>query len=432
MTFLQTFETCIRKAIFKYGGKMSKTKNNRNFFGISAAALMCAATFWNCSSNSTQSNNVEIDEAKASVALKLEYANAPLLDSLVLDCYGNDTLHYVHSTDDANFSMELFPSDHWNFKAKIYANGTLMQVGEVETKLEAGSTVNLNIQMHAIVGFVYIDIPLGLHNDAGIKSGEMALTSGSDSYTIPMKFEADKGVFKSGNLKLGKDYDISIVLMDSNDKKIYELKDSFSLTESSPVPSLKLKSLRSQVALAIQAAADKNLQLTLPLPAGYRKPKAEEILITEYFSAPSTNDTTQYEFVEIYNGSLDTLILDDCSLGITSSTSTKHFPLTVSEIAPSQVLVLGNPNSKNTPPLYVNTDGWLDMGNSKGQVVLKCDGVTLDSLYYANAPDSLHPNVVPAMGSSKYGSSGQLNMDLWESRADSSAWKLDVPTPGKL
>lgn len=411
---------------------MSKTKHTKSLVKGAVAALVCATAFWNCGNDSAQSNNNIVDGNTASVALKLEYANAPLLDSLVLDCYGADTLHLVHGADDANFGLELFPNDHWNFKAKIYANGNLMQVGELETKLEAGTAVNLSIQMHAIVGFVYIDIPLGLHNEAGIKSGVMKLTTDGEEYTIPMEFTANSGVFKSGSLKLGKTYDISIALMDSEGQKIYELSDSFDLTEDSPIPNLKLKSLRSQVALAIQAAAEKNLELSLPLPAGYRKPKAEEILITEYFSAPSTNDTTQYEFVEIYNGSLDTLILDDCSLGITSSTSTKHFPLTISEIAPSQVLVLGNPNSKNTPPLYVNTDGWQDMGNSKGQVILKCDGVTLDSLYYSSAPDSLHPNVVPAVGSSKYGSSAQLDMSQWQNRKDSSAWTLNIPTPGSI
>lgn len=411
---------------------MSKTKHTKSLVKGAVAALVCATAFWNCGNDSAQSNNNIVDGNTASVALKLEYANAPLLDSLVLDCYGADTLHLVHGADDANFGLELFPNDHWNFKAKIYANGNLMQVGELETKLEAGTAVNLSIQMHAIVGFVYIDIPLGLHNEAGIKSGVLKLTTDGEEYTIPMEFTANSGVFKSGSLKLGKTYDISIALMDSEGQKIYELSDSFDLTEDSPIPNLKLKSLRSQVALAIQAAAEKNLELSLPLPAGYRKPKAEEILITEYFSAPSTNDTTQYEFVEIYNGSLDTLILDDCSLGITSSTSTKHFPLTVSEIAPSQVLVLGNPNSKNTPPLYVNTDGWQDMGNSKGQVILKCDGVTLDSLYYSSAPDSLHPNVVPAVGSSKYGSSAQLDMSQWQNRKDSSAWTLNIPTPGSI
>jgi hypothetical protein len=168
------------------------------------------------------------------------------------------------------------------------------------------------------------------------------------------------------------------------------------------------------------------------LRAAFRKPKADDLLITEYFSAPNAKDSTQYEFVEIYNGSIDTLILDDCTLGLGSATSIKRYALTASEILPGQVLVLGDAASENTPALHINTDGWSAMSNSKGAVVLQCDGETLDSLYYASAPDSLHTNVVPAVGSGKYNQSGQLNVDHWNMRSDSSAWCLTAPTPGEL
>lgn len=397
------------------------------------AALLCAVSFWNCSTEtSTADNGISTDVGAAKVALKLNYGETPLVDSLVLDCYGADTLHLVHSANDVNFNMDLFPSDHWNFRAKIYANGALMQVGELETKLSAGTVVNLNIQMHAIVGFVYVEIPLGLSNSAGIKSGKMTLTSDKDSYVIPMTQTATAGIFKSEMLNLGANYDIEIALFDSDGKEIYKLQDKFMLTEDSPVPNLTLNSLRSQVALAINVAAEKNVALTLPLPAGYRKPKADELLITEVLAAPDPKDTTQYEFVEIYNGSLDTLILDDCTIGLTSSSSTKFMPITISEIPPNETIVLGNPSSANTPAIFIGTDGWNDLGNSKGAIILKCDGITLDSLYYASEPDSLHPNVVPALGSSKYGSSSQLNVEMWKTRQDSSAWSLTSPTPGAI
>lgn len=147
-------------------------------------------------------------------------------------------------------------------------------------------------------------------------------------------------------------------------------------------------------------------------------------------AAPDSKDTAQYEFVELYNGSLDTLILKGCSIGLSSSNTIKHFPITQTHIPPSQVMVLGNPNSANTPAKFQGTDGWNDLGNSKGTVILKCDGVTLDSLYYAPEPDSLHPNVVPGIGSGKYGLSSQLDVYQWENRQDSSAWKLSAPTPG--
>lgn len=400
---------------------------------IYKAALLCsAAFFWNCSHSSSDENSITATELKTTrVSLRLSHPQTPLIDSLVLDCYGADTLHLVHDASDTSFVMDLFPSDHWLFKAKIYANGDLMQKGELETKLTAGGRANLNIQMHPIVGFVYVEIPLGLNNNTGIKSGEMTLTSSKDHYNIPMTQTSKSGVFKSGMLNLGANYDVAITLYDVYGKEIYKLKDKFLLTEDSPIPALTLNALRSKVALSIDLAPEKNVELTLPLPAGYRKPKEEDLIITEVMAAPDSKDSTQYEFVEIYNGSLDTLILDDCTIGLTSSSSTKFIPLITSEIPPNEVMVLGNPNSSNTPPTFIGTDSWNDLGNSKGMIILKCDGITLDSLYYSATPDSLHPNVVPALSNST-GKSAQLEIDLWKSRKDSSAWTLKSPTPGIL
>lgn len=411
---------------------MSPKIMNRGLIST-AATLLCAGALWNCSGETASSNGSAAQETTfTNVALKLVYNAPPLLDSLVLDCYGADTLHLVHAANDGNFSMDLFPSDRWIFEAKVYANGNLMQVGELETKLEAGTNINLNIQMHPLVGFVYVEIPLGLQNAAGIKSGIMTLTSGEKKYELPMVIDASKGYFKSEMLKLGETYDVTISLRDQDNNEIYALKDRFLLSEDSPNPNLSLQSLRAQISIAIQAAVEKNVNLILPLPAGYRPPHAEELLITEYLSAPDSKDSSQYEFVEIFNGSLDTLILDDCTLSITSGSNSKSFPLTISEIPPAGLLVLGSANSERTPSRNINTEGWLDLGNSKGAIALKCGNELMDELYYATEPDSLHPNVVPALGSSKYGSSGQLNIDKWITRHDGSAWCLGTPTPGEL
>jgi len=394
--------------------------------------LISAIVFWNCGSDSSKNNFSAADNRMAGVSLKMEYNATPLIDSLVLDCYGADTLHLTHQADAPNFSMELFPCENWIFKARLYANGTLMQMGELEMNLEAGSRVNLNIQMHAIVGFVYIEIPLGLSNAAGITRGFMTLTSDKDCYEIPMVQTVQGGYFKSGALNLGANYDIEITLFDKNDKVIYTLADKFLLTESSPVPNLTLQALRSQVNLTITPAPEKNVVLRLTLPATTRTPKADELLITEILAAPDSKDSTQYEFVELYNGSLDTLILEKCTIGLSNSNSIKHISIEEGLVPPNQAWVLGSPNSVNTPTEYLRTEGWNDLGNSKGTVVLKCNGETLDSLYYAPEADSLHPNVVPGIGSSKYGLSSQLNVDLWQKRSDSTAWKLAPPTPGSI
>ena len=349
----------------------------------------------------------------------------------MLDCYGTDTLHYVHSADNPNFSLELFPSNSWNFKAKIYANGALMQMGELETSLTAGTAVSLTIQMHPVVGFVFVEIPLGLKNDAGITGGSMKLKSSTDLYEFPMEMTIDGAIFKSDMLKLGYEYEMEILLLNQEGKAIYSVTDKFTLTEDSPVPELTLNSLRSQVALAIKAAEERRIEITIPLKAGYRKPRVDDLLITEFYTSAAKTDTTQYEFIEIYNGSTDTLILDDCTIGATSNSAIRYLPLTTSEIAPRQVLVLGDATKDITPPLHINTESWNDITNSRGSIVLKCDDETLDSLYYSTDTDSLHTQVVPS-ANSKNGISTQLNIEQWKSRRDSTAWSLGKPTPGEL
>ena len=269
---------------------------------ISAASILCALSLWNCGNESQETSATIGKPGTAAVSLSLAYKAPPLLDSLVLDCYGTDSLHYVRSADNPNFSMDLFPSDHWKFKAQIYANGALMQLGELETSLEAGTSIDLNIQMHPVVGFVYVEVPLGLKNDAGVASGSMTLSSGSDLYEIPMVKTAEGFLFKSGMLSLNREYNVEITLSNSDGADIYKVTDKFTLTEDSPVPTLTLNSLRSAVSVSIKAAEERVVEMTVPLKAGYRSPRTEDILITEFFASPDSKDSSQYEFVKSTTG----------------------------------------------------------------------------------------------------------------------------------
>ena len=61
------------------------------------------------------------------------------MDSIVVECVGADSLHLTAGAKDARFDLDLFPHDHWKFRAMLYANGALMQKGEIEMKLEAGT-----------------------------------------------------------------------------------------------------------------------------------------------------------------------------------------------------------------------------------------------------------------------------------------------------
>ena len=396
-----------------------------------AATALTALTLWNCSSDSKNEeliSTLQIGET-ANIALNLEYAETPLLDSLVLDCYGTDTVHLVHSIEKKSFNLDLFPNDEWIFEAKLYANGALMQKGEVTTALEAGSAVNLKIPMHALVGFVYVKIPIGFGNPAGIKKGEMKLTSGEESFTYPMVFDSDNVTFTSDDLKLDREYHIAISMQDDNGKTIFSMEDDFALDENTPIPNFQIESLRSKIALAIELAKDVNLQVSLKLPAMKRSPTVNDIVISEFFVQPK--DSTQYTFVEFYNGSTDTLVLDKCTLGKTSNVSGSAEIATVT-LPPNEVLVVGSSETADIAGIYKYAESMPQFGKTSGSIVLQCNGNVLDSLYYGKA-DTLHVSPLP-LGSSSAAArkSTQLNIGLWNKRGEPDSWCTDTPTPGMI
>ncbi len=395
-----------------------------------AATALTALALWNCSDESKAESPITIEIGEtANVALKLDYTETPLLDSLVLDCYGTDTVHLVHSIEKKSFNLDLFPGDDWTFEAKLYANGALMQKGEVTTALEAGSAVNLNIPMHALVGFVYVKIPIGFGNPAGIKKGEMKLTSGDETFTYPMVFDSDNVTFTSDDLKLDREYHIAISMQDESGKTIFSMEDDFTLDENTPIPNFQIESLRSKIALAIDIAKDVNLQVSLKLPAMKRSPTTNDIVVSEFFVQPK--DSTQYTFVEFYNGSTDTLVLDKCTLGKTSNVSGAAEIATMT-LPPNEVLVVGSRETADIAGIYKYTENMPQFGKTSGSIVLQCNGNVLDSLYYGKA-DTLHVTPLP-IGSSSAAvrKSTQLNIGLWNKRSEPDSWCTDTPTPGVI
>ena len=394
----------------------------------SLALSLSALTLAACSKDSANETIGYAEGHTAKVLLNLNYGEVPLMDSLVLDCYGADTLHLVKGPEEHQLELDLFPHERWSFSAKLYANGSLMQKGEVETRLEAGKTVEVSLKMHPLAGFVYLRIPLGFGNPAKIAYGQMELRSNDSLYTYLMEMEGNDGVFRTGLLPLETAYLLKIVLYDNQDNRIYQVEDSLYLSQEAPVPSLELKSLRGKVRLSLELSPEANLEAVLNLPAGHRAPEANELIITEFFSSPLKTDSSQYEFIEIYNGSIDTLSLEGCTIG-TGSTGSKAWEITAREIPPNRVLVFGD-SSANTPDEYRNTATWGDLTNTKSPIVLQCGGTILDSLFYANA-DSLQ--AVPNYSTpTKNPQSSHLDILQWENRGDASVWCLESPTPGIL
>ncbi len=67
----------------------------------------CALSAWNCGESETKDNALTVSSETARIALRLEHSDTPLLDSLVLDCEGVDTLHLVQDGSEAEFRLSL-------------------------------------------------------------------------------------------------------------------------------------------------------------------------------------------------------------------------------------------------------------------------------------------------------------------------------------
>lgn len=397
------------------------------------AVALCALALCNCGSDDRESSPVGSVEAKtASVALRLSHMEVPLTDSLVVDCYGADTLHMKLGPKDAGFNLDVFPHDHWKFSAKLYANGALMQKGEVETALSAGEVANISIPMHAVVGFVYVEIPLGFGNPAGIASGSLKLQSESDTFEYPMTIAGSTAVFTSDMLPLGVDYAFSLTLRDAAGNAIYSIEDSVHIDENTPVPELQINSLRAKISVSLQLSDGVEMVFPLELPAARRAPAEGDLVISEFLVNPVKSDSTAFDFVEIYNGSNDTLEITGCSIG--KSTLPKESALIESLVLPPrEALVLGNDTNPNTPEEYRHTENMptflKSAGSMAASIVLHCDGEIMDSVYYGKV-DSLHLSAVPLNNSSSTTRSSHLNIGAWDDRENPENWCLGMPSPG--
>lgn len=393
------------------------------------ALILSSLVLVACGKDSSKESITGTDFETAKAVLELRYSSVPLMDSLVIDCTGADTLHLVKSPEEHTLELDLFPNDHWKFQAKIYANGSLMQKGEVEAKLEAGKTTEISLKMRPLAGFVYLKIPLGFGNPTNIAYGQMELESEDSLYTYLMEMGDSEGMFHSDLLPLEKEYKLKITLFDILDNNIYQVEDSLYLSPDNPVPSLELKSLRGKAKISIETADNANFEIELNLPATRRAPQRNDLVITEFLSAPLKTDSSQYEFIEIYNGGIDTIALEGCTIG-TGSTGSKAWEILADEIAPGEMLVLGD-TSANTPDDYRNTATWGDLTNTKSSIVLQCNGTVLDSLFYSNTQDST--SIIPNNSNpSKNPQSSQLDIRHWQLRGQGDSWCMGSPTPGSL
>ncbi len=347
--------------------------------------------------------------------------SVPLFDSLVVLVSSSDmtSMHFLYSDLQEELKLtDLPPGTDRTFKVQVFADGgQMVQQGEVVSDLPSGEPVTLNIALQALAGFLRVEVPLGFDNSAGIVAGSMVLkSSGQPDKTYALQIVDGKGFFLTGALPLNTDFTLQIDLTDAGNGVLFNGTRSLRLASLLQNESLALKSTRGEANLILTLASGKPMQILASLPvAQLRIPvKEHEVLITELFPYPKTSGD-DYEFMELYNTTLDTLDISGCSIGKTRTSSGATAALSMPTgtlLAPMSYWVLGRDSVSFAQYRYTS----FVLSNSGQSLVLHCAGILLDSLTYALPSDLVNPFPLVA------GASMQLPLRNWQSRALGASW----------
>lgn len=351
-------------------------------------------------------------ESSGSVPVHFDVARSsvPLSDSLVLDLVGPDTVHAVLLGDSNTFSQKLAPGE-WNFYAKFYANGILVEQGESQAKLSAGDEVSVSIAMHAVAGFLYVRIPLGLDNAAEIASGTLAVRAEGFSKSYPFEFGEMEASAVTEMLRIGTEYSVQIHLFAKNGDTLFASDSKVTIDGENFAIDWQLNPLYAKIQLVVSSDSAKTLSAVAHLPSKLRTPKPGNLLVTEFMTEGKA------EFVELYNATLDTLAMENCELLATSGSSLKVATDSsfAARIAPDSYLVLGTDSCENKDARVA-----LSMPGTKGAIVFRCAGETIDSLFYASE------KIADSLGVSGFPIDTRLSVQLpvagYRNRSDGTLW----------
>lgn len=374
--------------------------------------LLFAALFAACSQEGSSTDRPNSGETGgARLHINIAKSQVPLSDSLVLDLVGPDSFHVVLPGDSASYDKILDPGD-WNFYAKFYANGILVQQGEAEAKLSADDDRTISIEMKAVAGFLAVQVPIGLGNPTGIARGTLLVTGQDFKEEYELQIGDLEATVATGLLKIGTTYTVLLRLYSENGEVLYETSAQVTIDGENFAVAWKLSSLHANVAFSIQADSLRTLAAVAYLPAKVRAPKEGDLLISEFMT-----ETTNGEFVELYNSSVDTLDLSGCELWATNTSTFKLAtdPLVDIKVSPNSYLVFGKDSCEGR-----DVAAALSLPGTKGSIAFRCGSETIDSLYFTKTGnDSLGIAAFPS-GLKNY--SAQLPLKNFRTKSRGDSW----------
>jgi hypothetical protein len=355
------------------------------------------------------------------VKLFLGKVQVPMFDSIIVDVSAADmaSIHVSKKTLDENLKIEGIPQGETRkFEIKIYADsGALVQKGEAIADIKAGESITIPIKLEALAGFLRLEVPIGITNSTGVSSGKLFL----DDLEFDMQIENGKGVFNTNSLPLDTDFSMRIELKDETGEILFTGSKNISLSSISQTETMQSQSNRGSVILELSASSTGSSQGVVTLPSNSRPPeKYGEVFFTEIYVDPKASGDN-FEYLEIYNATLDTLELSTCRVARNRSTTANSYRFNMPEnliLPPAEFLFFGR---DSVVLASFNYNGFT-LANSEQSLGFFCGNSVIDSLYYTTSAENKFPIT--------RGKAMQLPLANYEIRALGSSWCLGF-SPGE-
>jgi hypothetical protein len=350
------------------------------------------------------------------VNLFLGKLQIPLFDSISIHVFGEnmESIHASANSIKDNIKIDGIPfGENRKFEVKIYADyGKPVQEGEATADLNSNQTVTIPISLKALAGFLRLEIPLGLLNNTDVHSGTLFL----DSLEFQMQIENGKGIFNTGALPLNQIFALSLELKNSKEEIIFIGQKPISLSSILQTETMQLQSTRGSVILELETSYNGPAQILAMLPISVsRQPENYgDLFFTEIFADPKSTGGEYFQYMEIYNATLDTLEISHCRIAVSINTTTvgqnrMNFPEDLI-LPPMEYIFLGRDSVMNADFNYEKFR-LTKTGMSFG---FFCGNLAIDTLTFSAIGDNPFPLAL--------GKAMQLPLSNFANRAIGTSW----------
>jgi len=386
----------------------------KHFYVFVSAAMLIAFAALFVTSCSSRGGGTENSKEEAAIRLFLGKVEVPLFDSISVHISAPD-MESIHISEKAaidNLRINAIPQgENRKFEVKIYADsGKLVQEGEAVVNITADESISIPITLNALAGFLRLEIPLGVPNNTGVHSGKLYI----ENLVFNMAFETGKGVFSTGSLPLNENIHLEIELYNAKKEVLFTGSKDLKLNSILQNEPIQLNSTRGSAILELEENEGPYKILAVLPPSGSKPRTPEnygELFFTEIFADPAETKPANFQYMELYNITLDTLQLKGCKITRYYDYS-GGFILKDLILPPMEYILLGRNSVTNADYYYAS----FDLLVTEQSLGLFCEDLAIDTLTYSKKGDNAFPL--------EKGRAMQLPLENYEERNLGKSWCL--------